>query len=237
MNEPLPWRTRTAGALAASSIRSWMRTLDYRLDLVDPQVDPALPASRPRIYVFWHEYLLMPLYLRANCNLAMLVSKHRDADILACMGAKLGFECVRGSTYNGAASALREMTRRGRTTHLAITPDGPRGPRRQLAQGAVFLASKLQLPIVATGMAYDRPWRAKSWDRFAVPRPFSRARLVVSEEIVVPKGLSRSALEEHRQSIEARLNGLTESAEAWAFDGNERPGEVRGDRARLKQAA
>lgn len=214
-----------------------MRTLDYRLDLADPTVDPAQPATRPRIYVFWHEYLLLPLYLRGHCNLAILLSKHRDADILASVAGKLGYECVRGSTYNGAASALREMSRRGETMHLAMTPDGPRGPRRELAQGAVFLASKLQLPIVAVGMGCDRPWRARSWDRFAVPRPFSRARLVVSEEIAVPHRLSRAELEERRQSIETRLNALTESAESWAAKGDQRPSEIHGGSARLKPAA
>ena len=59
--------------------------------------------------------------------------------------------------------------------HLTITPDGPRGPRRHMAPGPIYLASKLGLPLVLMGYAYDRPWRLHSWDRFAIPRPGSRA--------------------------------------------------------------
>ncbi|NLA09484.1 MAG: DUF374 domain-containing protein, partial [Microbacteriaceae bacterium] len=99
------------------------------------------------------------------------------------------FRVVRGSTRRGGASALRQLLDQGELTHLAITPDGPRGPRRTLAQGAVYLASKLQMPLVALGMGFDRPWRVKSWDRFAIPRPGSRARAILSPEIHVPAGL------------------------------------------------
>src|SRR5262249_48313310 len=72
---------------------------------------------------------------------------------------------------------------------LIVTPDGPRGPRRRLAEGAIFLASRLQMPIVCMGFAFERPWRQKSWDRFAIPRPFSRARAVISGFIDIPPNL------------------------------------------------
>src|SRR4029077_15931043 len=72
---------------------------------------------------------------------------------------------------------------------LIVTPDGPRGPRRRLAEGAIFLASRLQMPIVCMGFAFDHPWRQKSWDRFAIPRPFSRARAVISPFIEIPPNL------------------------------------------------
>ncbi len=85
MERTIPWKTRLAGVAAAVSIRSWMRTLNYRALFADPAVDPIHPSERPRIYVLWHEYLLLPLYLRGHCNLSMLLSKHRDADILDCL--------------------------------------------------------------------------------------------------------------------------------------------------------
>lgn len=226
-------RTRLAGGAAAWGMRAWMRTLDYRGCFEDGAVDPKLPASRPRIYVFWHEYILLPLYLRGHCNLSMLLSKHRDADILDCVARQMGFQCVRGSTYNGATAALRELSRRGRSQHLTITPDGPRGPRRRLAQGAVFLASRMQMPIVALGFGCDRPWRARSWDRFAVPRPFSRARCLVSSEIHIPSGISRTELERRRLDVEQRLNDLSDQADAWAASGAARRGSVAARRERL----
>jgi lysophospholipid acyltransferase (LPLAT)-like uncharacterized protein len=226
MSDTTPHWMRWGGMLAAGGIRAWMSTLDYRALFFDPAVDSIYPSARPRIYVFWHEYLLMPLYLRGNCNLTMLLSKHRDADILYRLAYHMGFECVRGSTYGGATEALLELSRKGQHMHMAITPDGPRGPRRRLAQGPVFLASRLQLPIVPFGMGVDRPWRARSWDRFVLPRPGSRARAVVGPEIMIPAGLDRAELELRRQGVEGLLNDLTAEAEAWAESGEQRAGSV-----------
>ncbi|MBX3434166.1 MAG: lysophospholipid acyltransferase family protein [Pirellulales bacterium] len=217
---------RFAGFAAATAIRSWMSTLDYRGHFFDPAVDLIHTAERSRIYVLWHEYLLLPLYLRGNTNLSMLLSKHRDADVLARVASHMGFHCVRGSTYNGATSALMELARRGRQMHIAITPDGPRGPRRTLAQGAIFLASRLQLPIVPLGFGLERPWRARSWDRFAVPRPFTRARAMVGPEIWIAPGLDRAQLELRRQQVERLLNDLTTHAEAWADNGGDVAGSI-----------
>jgi len=226
MNDRSPLLPRLAGRGAAWGIRAWMRTMHYRAVLHDPQVDPRRPAPTPRIYVFWHEYILIPLYLRGHCHLTMLLSKHRDADLLGEVARHMGFDCVRGSTFNGAAAALRQLSRCGQTRHLAITPDGPRGPRRTLAQGAVFLASRLQLPIVPLGFGICRPWRANSWDRFAVPRPGARIRCVLGREIAVAPDLGRDALEAQRLAVEQTLNALTDAAEEWAESGRTLEGAI-----------
>ena len=98
--------------------------------------------------------------LRGHCHLSMLLSQHGDADILARVAYHFGFDCVRGSTYRGGAQGdLGARTSAAARQHLTITPDGPRGPRRQLAQGPIYLASRLQLPLVVMGFGYDRPWR------------------------------------------------------------------------------
>jgi lysophospholipid acyltransferase (LPLAT)-like uncharacterized protein len=171
-------------------------------------------------------YLLIPLYLRGHCHLAMLLSQHGDADILARVAYHMGFDCVRGSTYRGGARAIWELFERSRRQHLTITPDGPRGPRRKLAQGPIYLASRLQLPLVVMGFGYDRPWRANSWDRFAVPRPFSRARAVIGPPLRLPPDLDRADLERCRQRTELLLNSFTCEAEAWAAAGTRKAGEV-----------
>jgi lysophospholipid acyltransferase (LPLAT)-like uncharacterized protein len=213
--------------MGATTIHHWMGTLDYRVAYYDPSIDPARrDCHGQKIYVFWHEYILFPLYLRGHCNLAMLLSQHRDADILARAAYHLGFEFVRGSTYRGATSAIRELLRRSRRMHLTITPDGPRGPRRRLAQGPVYLASRLQVPLVLMGFGFDRPWRTASWDRFAIPRPFSRARAVVSPPIHVPPQLDRSGLEHYRAAMERLLSRLTCEAEAWAEAGTRKVEEL-----------
>jgi lysophospholipid acyltransferase (LPLAT)-like uncharacterized protein len=226
MENSLPMSLRLSGLVASHAIRAWMSTLEYRTLYYDPSVDARLGCDQPRIYVFWHENILVPLYLRGHCNLAMLLSKHRDANVLARVAYHMGFDCVRGSTNRGSAAALLDMSRRGRHMHLAITPDGPRGPRRKLAIGPVYLASRLGLPIVPLGFGADRPWRAKSWDRFAVPRPFSQVRGVIGPAVYVPADLDREQLELRRQGVERLLTDLTLESEDWAASGARRPGEV-----------
>jgi hypothetical protein len=220
-----PLLHKLGGLLGTAAIRVWMRTLDYKVAYYDRRVDPIWPDCQgQRIYIFWHEYILFPIHLRGHCNLAMLLSRHRDAEILSHAAYHLGFEFVRGSTNRGGVTALRELLRRSRSMNLTITPDGPRGPRRQLAPGSIFLASRLGLPLVAMGYGYDRPWRVRrAWDRFAIPRPGTRARTVVSGDIIVPPDLDRDGLEHYRRRVESLLNRLTDEAEAWAASGLRRP--------------
>ncbi len=150
-----------------------MRTLDYRAVFYDRSVDPVLRRRRIRGSTSsGTKTFCIPLYLRGHCHLAMLLSQHGDADILARVAYHLGFDCVRGSTYRGGARAIWELSERSHRQHLTITPDGPRGPRRQLAQGPIYLASRLQLPLVVMGFGYDRPVAGKQLG------PFRRAAAV-----------------------------------------------------------
>src|SRR5258707_8373152 len=217
---------KLGGLVVAKGIRAWMSTLDYRAVFYDRSIDPIRGEGGQRIYIFWHENILLPLYLRGHCNLAMLLSQHPDAEILAHVANHMGFDCVRGSTYRGGSKAIWELLERSRNQHLTITPDGPPAPRRKLAMGPIYLASQLQLPLVVLGFGYDRPWRANSWDQFAVPRPFSRARAVVGPAMTVPADLDRAGLEACRQRVERLMNDLTGEAEAWAAAGTRKVGEV-----------
>ena len=216
-----PFLNKLGGLLGATATRSWMSTLDYKVAFYDRTLDPAFSGCRGQnIYIFWHEYILLPIHLRGHCNLAMLLSRHRDAEILSHAAGHLGFDFVRGSTNRGGVAAIRALLRKSRKMHLAITPDGPRGPRRCLAPGSVFLASKLGMPLVLLGLGFDRPWRIrKAWDQFAIARPFSRARCVLSPAIHVPAGLGRNGLEHYRANVERLLNRLCDEAEAWAESG------------------
>ncbi len=217
---------KVGGLLASTTVRTWMSTLDYKAAFYDPSVDPVNEKCQgQKIYIFWHEYILFPLHMRGHANLSMLLSQHRDADILLEVAKHMGFQFVRGSTSSGGTSALRELSRRGQSMHLAITPDGPRGPRRTLAQGPIYLSSKLGMPLVAMGFGYDNPWRLGSWDRFAVPKPYSHARAVVSPAMVMPPDLDREGVEHYRLEVETMLNRLTCEAEAWAEAGTAKIGE------------
>lgn len=219
-----PFINKLGGLLGSAAIRAWIATLDAKAAFYDLSVDPGSPdCRRQKIYIFWHEYILFPIYLRGHCNMSMLLSQHRDAEILSRAAYHLGFDFVRGSTSRGGVAAIRQLLAKSRNMHLAITPDGPRGPRRQLAPGPIYLASKLGMPLILMGFGYDRPWRVNSWDRFALPRPFSRARVILTPEVSVPPDLDRNGLEHFRQKVERLLNRLSDEAEAWAQSGRRKP--------------
>jgi lysophospholipid acyltransferase (LPLAT)-like uncharacterized protein len=230
LNSPLVHKI--GGLLGATAIRGWMSTLDYKVAYYDHTIDPVFPECRAqKIYIFWHEYILFPIYLRGHCNMSMLLSRHRDAEILSYAAYHLGFDFVRGSTNRGGVAAIRELLEKSREMHLTITPDGPRGPRRKMAPGPIYLASKLGMPLVVMGYGFDRPWRVKSaWDQFAIPRPYSRARAVPSHEIFIPPELDRAGIEYFRQKIENLMNRLTLEAEAWAESGTRKIGQMNVER-------
>lgn len=209
---------RLCGFLLIKSLNAWMSTLSYRARIYDASVDPSQANFRgPAIYVFWHETIPLPIYLRPHCRLSMLLSQHQDAEVLSHVAHFAGLDVVRGSSNRGGTAALREMITRGQGMSLAITPDGPRGPRRKLAQGCIYLSSRLQIPIVPVGFGYDRPWRnRRAWDQFAVPRPFSRCRAILGPPLQMPRELEKQDLEHYRSWVEQQLEMLTTLAEDWA---------------------
>jgi lysophospholipid acyltransferase (LPLAT)-like uncharacterized protein len=211
---------RGGGLALIALVNRWMATLNYRVARYSAGVDPALDDFRgPAIYLFWHEYIPVPLHLRPNCRLAVLLSQHQDAELLSHAAHFAGLDTVRGSTHRGATSALRTLLKHGRGMNVAITPDGPRGPRRQLAPGCIYLSSRLQIPLVLMGVGYDRPWRYRRvWDQFAIPRPYSRARVVSGPRLQIPPELDRPQIETQRLWVESMLNQLTATAERWAAD-------------------
>ncbi len=220
-----PLLTKMGGFLGATVIRNWTATLDYRIVYQDPTVDPVHPHCRRRyLYLLWHEYIFFPLGQRGR-GMTALISQHRDGELIGRILQHLAFKVVRGSTTRGGVAALRRL-RRQSFNHLAITPDGPQGPRRRLSDGPIYLASKLGLPLVCMGYGFDRPWRLNSWDRFAIPRPFTRARAVIGPAVEIPHQLDRDGIEHHRLQVEQLMNQLTREAETWAEAGTRKKGEM-----------
>jgi lysophospholipid acyltransferase (LPLAT)-like uncharacterized protein len=111
------------------------------------------------------------------------------------------------------------MFRLSRHNHLVVTPDGPRGPRRQVQAGVIYLAAKTGLPIIAMGIGYQNPWRLRSWDGFVLPRPWRRATMVTATPIPVPPELNPDLLEQYRRLVENTLREVSEAAERWAEEG------------------
>jgi lysophospholipid acyltransferase (LPLAT)-like uncharacterized protein len=151
----------------------------------------------------------------------VLISEHADGQLMAEACRHLGFRVVRGSATRGGARAIRKMCRLSRSTHLAITPDGPRGPRRIVQPGVVYLAALTGLPIVPFGIAFERAWRMTSWDRFAVPWPWSGAVCVTAEPIHVPEDVRRDQLEHYRRLVQQAMDTACERAERMVRRGRE----------------
>ncbi len=171
------------------------------------------------IYVTWHEYLLLPLYLGSDADVCMLLSRHSDGQLLSTTLRHFGIEQVCGSEGRGGVEALRNLIRVSERKHIALIPDGPRGPRRRVKLGLIYLAARSGLPVVPSGFGLRRPWRLKSWDRFALPRPWSRAAYVVGPPIFVPQNASKFELEHYRSVVQDCLDANTRAAEGWAETG------------------
>ncbi|MDR0390417.1 MAG: lysophospholipid acyltransferase family protein [Planctomycetaceae bacterium] len=212
-NNQFLWKV--AGFSCVQILRNLIGTIDYKWAYYDPVVDASV-SRRKYICLFWHEHILSPLFLRRNCGATMLLSQHIDGDVVINIARYFGMDAVRGSSSHGGVAAIRQMMALKKHDVIAITPDGPRGPYRTMSSGAIYLASKLQLPIVLYGFGYDNAWRFRSWDKFVLPRPFSRGRVITSPPFMLPKNLDKVQLEYYRQRFESMLTQLTDEAESWA---------------------
>jgi lysophospholipid acyltransferase (LPLAT)-like uncharacterized protein len=168
------------------------------------------------IAVFWHETLpAIPILLRQARRLGMvkpcvvLASRHRDGQLIGNIMVNLGMEQVAGSTSKGGAAGLRGLiTALAAGKHVALTPDGPRGPRRVAAPGVAQLAALTGARVLPCGAATTRAVTLKSWDKMRVTLPFGRGTLVVGAPITVPPGDWQAGLAE----INAALIAVQEAA-------------------------
>lgn len=212
-----PWLIRLVGFVGAWLIWLWMSTLRYRHAFLDGDEHPANPRCKRFIYALWHESILFPAVFRTTIHI--LISQHADGELIAQACRHLRVKTVRGSSTRGGTQALLQLLRISQQSHLLVTPDGPRGPRRKVQLGLIFLASQTGLPIVPCGVAYPQCWRARSWDRFAVPLPWTTALGVAGQAISVPPGLNRKKLEAYRDLVEQNMLAATAAAERWAATG------------------
>ena len=215
-----PLLVKTLGLAGAWAFSSLMRTLRYRYRPLGPDVDPARKNLEGRyIYAIWHENILLPVYQYSRANVWVIVSQHKDGTLLSEMGRHIRLKLVRGSTTRGGVEGLRKLLRIAQNASVAITPDGPRGPRRRVQPGLVYLAARTGLPIVPTAFGYERPWRLRSWDCFAIPKPFSFGTCVTDTPLSVPADANRRVIEQYRILVEERLHHVSDVAEHWAETG------------------
>lgn len=154
-------------------------------------------AGRPVIFSLWHGQMLPLLYQHRGEGVAVLISEHRDGEIIARAALALGFETVRGSTSRGAARALIGLVRTldaGRD--VAVTPDGPRGPAKSFAPGTLVAAQRTGAAIIPVIAAPRSTWRLRSWDGFMIPKPFTRIVIAYGDPARVESANLRGAADE-----------------------------------------
>ncbi|MBC7563973.1 MAG: lysophospholipid acyltransferase family protein [Gemmatimonadaceae bacterium] len=181
-----------------SLVGSWiirMLGVTWRVRMIDVRaVDALRHDGHPVALLLWHGQLLPLLYVMRFQSIACLISTHRDGELIAQVARRLGCKLIRGSSSRGADRALLGLVRTLRDGFtVAVTPDGPRGPNRSFAPGALVAAHRASAPVVAFGVHASRAWYLKSWDQFMIPKPFARLTIVFDTPMRVPGNDARDA--------------------------------------------
>jgi len=206
-------------AIAANLARLIFSTIRLRMN--DRSGFLTSPPEGPRIMVFWHNRIpaisigFLRHYPRRHPTrkgVSVLTSPSKDGDILAGVMANLGMGSVRGSSSRRGSTAIRELTALLESgVDLAITPDGPRGPKYSLGPGAVFLSQKTGIPIMLLHARYHNAIRLKTWDSFAIPLPFSRVDITIDPYMTIDP--EATDLESERLRIETLLREEAEKTD------------------------
>jgi lysophospholipid acyltransferase (LPLAT)-like uncharacterized protein len=204
-------RTRFLALLGSGLIR--VLGITWRVRYRAAAFDAAQQGRGPVIYMSWHGQMLPMLWAHRNRGISVLISEHRDGELIARIAHSLGFRTVRGSTTRGASRSLIGMTRAIEAgIDVAITPDGPRGPAHSFAPGALYVAQRTGCRLVAVGAA-ARAWHLKSWDRFAIPVPFARVTVAYAPPLTIPGG-DATSFDARAGECTAALHAAVAMAEA-----------------------
>ena len=211
------WYQRLAARLIWFLVAAVGATVRFRL--YDPHGFTTQNDSKQNIFYIWHNRLALcvKMYFAYGCKddgapgLAGLVSASKDGALLSAIFQCFGVQPVRGSSSRRGAQALVELnTWAERGYDLALTPDGPRGPRYVVADGAITLAQITGLPLVPASTHLN--WKItvkRSWDRFQIPLPFARCEVRFGRSFSIPRDLTDEQRAQYRQEVEAELRAIT----------------------------
>ena len=153
--------------------------------------------NTPILFTLWHGQMLPLLWHHRDQGVAVLVSEHKDGEVIARILDWMGYALIRGSTSRGAGRALLGIVRTLKEGHdVAVTPDGPRGPRHKFAPGSVVAANRAGAPILPAVAHIDRFWQLSTWDGFIIPKPFARITIAYGTPTVVSAETPREAADE-----------------------------------------
>ena len=176
------WSVRIGGPLITALARSW------RIEEINAEPWQRLAAAgKAYAMCFWHGELLVGVFANRHRGMSAMVSEHSDGEIIAQVMKTWGFHNIRGSTSRSAGRALLAMVRElqeGRS--FAITPDGPRGPAGVIQPGILLASVRAGVPIVTVRCEARRAWRMSSWDRFLIPKPFAKVRVIYGDPWLAP---------------------------------------------------
>lgn len=165
------------------------------------------------IAAFWHYAIIYVTFVSRGLSWVCMVSASKDGEYIARILEGMGYRTVRGSKGKGGAGALKGMVGAMKEgLNAAIVADGSQGPARVVQSGVILLASKTGAPILPVTWAADRYFAVRSWDRTALPKPFSKIELVYGPPLEVPGKISSEELESFRLQLEERLNLIYEQA-------------------------
>ncbi len=204
------WLITAAGWLLVRLIGP---TLRYTISIEEG--GPPTEWVCPVVYVFWHRCVIPALWHYRGKQIAVMTSSSFDGEYIARIIEKFGYRAIRGSSTRGGVRALLGMhteIEQGRA--VAFTIDGPRGPMYVAKPGPVLLARNVRLPVIAFHTAVERAWVLNSWDRFLIPKPFSRVVLRVSALIHVPPEADSAALERFHADMQAALDRARQASES-----------------------
>lgn len=204
-------RTRVLIWLGANLLKVLART--WRMKTVHASILHDARAQRtPLLFTLWHGQMLPILWQHRDQKIAILISEHRDGEIIAQIAQRFGCRSIRGSTSRGGSRALlalaRELTE-GRDA--AITPDGPRGPAHRFAPGALVAAQRSGKPMILVGAHAASAWQLRSWDGFIIPKPFARVTIAYSGPVYIEAAGPREAAM-RAPELETLLNSTVAAA-------------------------
>ena len=182
----------------------------------DSHVEGIFNSGKRVIFTFWHGRIFPATYYWRNRGIVVMTSQSFDGEYTARFIQRFGYGAARGSSTRGGTGAIVEMVRLMRAgCPTAFTIDGPKGPRYVAKMGAVLLAKKTGHPILPFTITPVRFWEAKSWDRFQVPKPFTRVRVDIAPPIFVPHDADEDLLEANRDELQQALDEINRRGDKW----------------------
>jgi hypothetical protein len=204
-------------ALTTAHIRLVKATTRWRV-VNAAVIEPAWRGDEAVIVAFWHERLALMAYCWASRRpFHMLISSHPDGQVIAGAVAAFGISTVAGSTTHGGGEALRRLVRHLKAGEsIGVTPDGPRGPRRQAQDGVLAMARLSGAAIVPAAVGASNALRLNTWDRLIVGLPFGRGAMVWGAPLRVAKDADAATLAEAHARLTAELNRVSDLADQLA---------------------